>query len=230
MRWQRQLWKAFDKALAGNQSGYAALLDGRLDRFRRGGVVEVDRNSVSQWHRQIDQGASDRRWEQQADHFRIVESCFELLGEGQSAAKGFAVAELFAAAVTERLAGPVAARGSEEQFAQGTAARFLVFEVLESQFSDRLLYIRRLAVSRQGVTEINRDRVGEAGRQLAERFAVSVAEDTPPGTADMNRDNRVLGAFEDRLQATLELMQHAVAGNHPLGEDADQVAIVQCLT
>ncbi len=58
---------------------------------------------------------------------------------------------------------------------------------------------------------------------------MGVGEDAPPGAADIDRDDRVVGALDDALEAAPEFAQHAVAGERPLGEDADQVAVVQSL-
>ena len=55
---------------------------------------------------------------------------------------------------------------------------------------------------------------------------MGIGEDAAPGAADVNRDDRVISALDDALEAAAEFAQHAVAGQLPLGEDTDHVAII----
>jgi len=56
---------------------------------------------------------------------------------------------------------------------------------------------------------------------------VGIGKDAPPGAADIDRDDRVVGPPDDPLEAATELSEHAVPRQLPLGEDADHIAVIQ---
>ena len=60
------------------------------------------------------------------------------------------------------------------------------------------------------------------------RHALLEAGNTAPCATDIDRNDRIVGAFDDSFEALLEGAQHASSAQCAFGEDADEVAVIEC--
>ena len=120
----------------------------------------------------------------------------------------------------------MAAGGLDESFAQAEAFGFFDIVEVHCQLLDSQTQILRRSIGGHGRAEMDTNRKGELSGQASQYFAVVVAEDAAPESADVGRDDLVVGALGDSLKAAAKLVKHSGAGERALGEDADQVAVV----
>ena len=97
-------------------------------------------------------------------------------------------------------------------------------EVSFGKLADLFLYLADGCGCGQLGSEIYTDTAEEFFWEGGERFSVIVAEDTAPGSADINRDDFTVGVLDYEGKAIFEGLNAAIASHSAFGEDTDGLA------
>ncbi len=114
------------------------LLDGRRQRFRADGEVQVHRDLARQGQADVGEGPADRRWQERADERLARGAAGEHAAQGERTDERPAVRERLAGRVSHGELGPVPARHADELEVQPIGGRAAFGDRVGAQFGDAL--------------------------------------------------------------------------------------------